>query len=323
MYDEKKKPRGRPKKTVTTISETVIDEQNSAKKKRGRKKKQDTIVIYQAVSMGATERESNDYIVMLDIKPSDLDTTTTTVDLGKSKTDRLIYDDLLDQFSRLLEQRQKMVSNSTVSKVHDQMTMPETCTDVGFSMNNDDGQKGGGITVLSIFKENGDSWPTTSPYSCWNCDSQFNGVPVGIPDFIDDNSFYCCGNFCSFPCATRYIIDNEHSISRFEKISMLNMLNQKINNLDVTDKIQIAYPKQVLHKYGGYMTYGQYHNMDDNNASDSSGGDVELYKLPIIPIYYYISNCINPSETEDDKKQTMIFGGSNFSMETASKALDL
>jgi hypothetical protein len=57
--------------------------------------------------------------------------------------------------------------------------------------------------VLASFKNK--TWPSSSPYACWNCTEHFENAPVGIPTVaMSDNyedTYYLEGNFCSFNCA--------------------------------------------------------------------------------------------------------------------------
>ena len=87
-------------------------------------------------------------------------------------------------------------------------------------------------------------WPSTSKYACWNCDMNFNGYPIGIPERESDGKFYCYGNFCWFPCALRYLLDrtSDHS-TLWQKNSLLNALyNIATPDINGTDDIQVIVP---------------------------------------------------------------------------------
>jgi hypothetical protein len=80
---------------------------------------------------------------------------------------------------------------------------------------------------------------------------------------------------------------------------LLNTLYQETYGLKVTDFVKIANPKQVLHKYGGCLSYSQYH---DTELSQK----IEIYKLPIIPLYYYICNDTSNEATPDDLSKEIV-----------------
>jgi len=294
--DEKRK-RGRPKKVIEESISLDKDDPNKTKKKRGRRKKSEIAMYQLPLTITNNSREESNYIVMLDIKYSDLDTT-----VGVIKNDKLICDDLIDSFAQLIQQRRSLYeSDLTLKSIHDRILSSEETTTNFYSSYD---RKEINMTVLPIFQLNGEGWPSYSSYSCWNCDCQFDAPPIGVPEHINNNQFYCSGNFCSFACAGRYIIDTDHTINRFEKLSLLNTLYQLTFDLKVTDYVKIASPKQVLHKYGGCLSYSQYH---DPKISQK----VEIYKLPIIPLYYYICND-NSNELPIDElsKEVVTMGDS-------------
>ena len=298
---EDKKKRGRPKKIAVEEDELEIepnnDKLNLNLKKRGRKKKtQMTNPISLPLKMDSDLKPQNNYIIMLDIKLSDLDGSShpsqhpSFESFNNNNNSSLSCNKLISLFSNLITQKRLLLeTNVQLKTVHEQIMSPESCQ-INFLSDYD--QRESNMTVLPVFKLNGDGWPQSSSYNCWNCDSQFDNSPIGIPEHYSNNNFYCYGNFCSFPCACRYVTDNDHSVNRFEKISLLNSLYQQTLNLPLTEYIKIANPKQTLHKYGGCLSYNQYH--DSNDASK-----VHFYKLPIIPVYYYI--CNENLRTPDNK----------------------
>ena len=299
--DEKKK-RGRPKKIETTSVDN--DDINKIKKKRGRKKKIDAIHQLPLALANNSKEESN-YIVMLDIRYSDLDNTVATLETFKTKSDKLFCEDLIESFSQLIRHRRNMYDSDSacsLKPIHDRVFSPEH-SNLDFYSTYD--HKETNLTVLPIFHINGEEWPSNSPYSCWNCDCQFDSVPIGIPECMVNDHFQCYGNFCSFACAGRYIVDNDHTVNRFEKLSLLNRMYQMMYKLDITDYVKIAGPKQVLHKYGGCLSYSQYHDSDVSQK-------VEIYKLPIIPLHLYICNesSTNQESVEETAKEVITITGS-------------
>jgi len=289
---EEKRKRGRPKK-VSVEAKSPNDNDFGLKRKRGRRKKPDTIIMPPPMTMTNSRIESN-YIVMLDIKYSDLDigvsgdVQTNSVAIGqdthasRSKIsehgERLICDSLINSFSKLISDRKKLYDGCpTLKTIHGKLITPES-SPVNFYSNYEQQQIN--TKVLPIFELNGNDWPHYSNYACWNCDCQFETPPIGMPEHISNNQFYCSGNFCSFPCTARFIIDNDNTVNRFEKISLLNTLYQMAYNLDLDAHVSVANPRQTLHKYGGCLSYAQYHG--------EKAKEVHLYKLPIVPLYYYL-----------------------------------
>ena len=55
------------------------------------------------------------------------------------------------------------------------------------------------------------TWKKQNNIRCWTCDFTFNTIPIFIPISLkEDNSQWnisVLGNFCSFNCACRHIID--------------------------------------------------------------------------------------------------------------------
>jgi len=136
--------------------------------------------------------------------------------------------------------------------------------------------------LLPSFNDTG-KWPESSTYACWNCDSFFNGTPIGIPDRENDEQFHCYGNFCSFECAARYLAEHDQSLDFWNKYSLLCLLYQKVYNLSFGTKVSFAPPREALNKYGGSLSYDQYHQTKNANIS------VEIYKLPLIPVLFHIA----------------------------------
>lgn len=328
---EEKRKRGRPKK-VTIEAKSPQENDLGLKRKRGRRKKPETTAFIPQFTVANIRNESN-YIVMLDIKYSDLhsdqapqnfegantpwqinspwqggpgstklnDTCTQYSGLNTSvnrpkvgeNCDRLLCDSLINAFSRLIAEKRRLYENCpTLKTIHSKLITPEK-SPVNFYSNYEQQQIN--TKVLPIFELNGNNWPNSSNYVCWNCDCQFDTPPVGIPEKIKDNQFYCSGNFCSFPCAARFIVDSDKTVNRLEKISLLNTLYQKAFNLDLNAYVTIANPRQTLHKYGGCLSYSQYHS--------EKAKEVSLYKLPMVPLFYYLCHE-NTSTGETNSEYT-------------------
>ena len=136
--------------------------------------------------------------------------------------------------------------------------------------------------TLPQFNNNGGKWPEKSPYACMNCDIFFDGTPIGIPDKELDGNFYCYGNFCDFSCGARYLKDRESSLDYWKKYSLLCIIYQKAYNLPPGTKVPLAPQRETLTKFGGKLSYDEYHQANKLKLN------VEIYKLPLIPVLLHI-----------------------------------
>ena len=93
---------------------------------------------------------------------------------------------------------------------------------------------------------------------CWNCCHCINYEILSQPIKYENNVFTTVGNFCSYSCISRYIIDsNESSENIFNKLSTLN-LYYNIKNNTKSVSVTPAPSKLVLKMFGGYMDIEEY-----------------------------------------------------------------
>ena len=93
---------------------------------------------------------------------------------------------------------------------------------------------------------------------CWNCCHCINYEILSQPIKYENNVFTTVGNFCSYSCISRYIIDsNESSENIFNKLSTLN-LYYNIKNNTKSASVTPAPSKLVLKMFGGYMDIEEY-----------------------------------------------------------------
>ena len=106
--------------------------------------------------------------------------------------------------------------------------------------------------ILPIFKSI-ETWPKVTNIRCWTCDFTFTSIPIFIPISIrrgdDEWNISVLGNFCTFNCACRHIIDylNPDLLDSLIKLYYL-FYNVKINKIEPTPQ------RQIMEKYGGYMS---------------------------------------------------------------------
>ena len=101
--------------------------------------------------------------------------------------------------------------------------------------------------------------------SCFHCTFDFDNIPIYIPKYELNGSFYVYGCFCSPECACAYLM-NEKNIdtsSRFERYQLLNFLYCKIYNYSKNIK-PAPCPFYTLEKYYGTLTIQEYRQLLKN-----------------------------------------------------------
>ena len=106
-------------------------------------------------------------------------------------------------------------------------------------------------------------WPMSTDIACLNCCHAFEGPPAGMPVRYDDktDTFQLWGNFCSFSCCKRYILDSRRS-DRGHLVDNLALLTIKAHKENVRMRaapkryagIPTAPPKTALRMFGGGLT---------------------------------------------------------------------
>lgn len=99
---------------------------------------------------------------------------------------------------------------------------------------------------------------TISNSVCWNCCHSIKDTCISQPLKYENGVFTTTGNFCSYPCVSRYIIDgNEPTEVIFSKLSTLNLyVNIMCGTKGVT--ISPAPPRLVLDIFGGTISIDEY-----------------------------------------------------------------
>ena len=94
---------------------------------------------------------------------------------------------------------------------------------------------------------------------CWYCGNNFNNKPIFIPKRISFTNLDVMGNFCSFSCSCKYINlyykGNDNLRSNY--INNLKYLYKIFNNKEV-NIIPESPDKEIMKKYGGFMTENEY-----------------------------------------------------------------
>ena len=112
---------------------------------------------------------------------------------------------------------------------------------------------------------------------CWNCCHEITSENISIPLKYINGIFYIYGNFCSYECGGRYILDMNNDKSIWENYSLLN-LYYNICNKCTGVNITPAPNRLLLKHFGGTMDIQEYRdNFKINHMCD-------IFLPPIIPI---------------------------------------
>ena len=103
---------------------------------------------------------------------------------------------------------------------------------------------------------NTNEWAEKTDICCWWCCHQFDNVPLGIPEFINKDTYYLFGCFCSFNCMLAYNSD----INDYKIWDRQSNIYQMKNKIDTDNKILIhnAPPRQTLRLFGGPLSIMEY-----------------------------------------------------------------
>lgn len=160
-------------------------------------------------------------------------------------------------------------------------------------------------TITDVLTTSGEHWPKSSQFACYYCCHQFDSTPVGIPQTLIKNKFYCYGNFCSYNCAKRYLCPNFNDQddlagvfantdiyvgdSHGEKLQLLELLFHMETGADLTEQIKPAPNKLVLRLFGGNKS------IEEFRASFQTNTSFHTFKMPLVSIGYQIEECQNTS----------------------------
>jgi hypothetical protein len=143
------------------------------------------------------------------------------------------------------------------------------------------------------------SWPTHTPYACWYDCHKFDTTPVGIPQMMVDDTFYCYGNFCSYNCAMRYLLpDDEDDFAQLQtttdrfvkddlsdKIQLLELLCHMETGLDFAESIKLAPKRLTLQLFGGVKSIDEFRNNFTTHTT------YHMFRSPMVPISYQMEEC--------------------------------
>lgn len=140
-------------------------------------------------------------------------------------------------------------------------------------------------------------------YECWNCSEKINNL-IGYPIYYDKSVFYCYGDFCSFGCCGRYILDKYSNQDLWEKLNLLNNMYNKAHNTN-NKMVDISPDRRLLTKFGGEMSIEKYRD--------------EIYKdnyynitiPPVIPINHNVVNLGTTNSINNTNEELRLYRKNN------------
>jgi len=106
-----------------------------------------------------------------------------------------------------------------------------------------------------------DSWIKSTNILCWHCHISFDSVPVFCPKYkYNSTSFEVQGNFCSFPCASKWNDKNSRPNEKSRKTKLLVEL-YFIFYGDTVMQVPMAPDYVDMIAYGGFLTREQFEDV--------------------------------------------------------------
>jgi len=102
----------------------------------------------------------------------------------------------------------------------------------------------------------------TSNVCCWWCCHTFDTKPLSLPISYNDKlkKFEVYGNFCSFSCMKAYNKNDNRSNKNNRCTLITMMMNEMIEDFNISNNISIAPPRECLKMFGGTMTIENFRN---------------------------------------------------------------
>ena len=245
-----KKRRGRKAKNVN-VDEIPTEPTEKIPKKRGRKPKGGKVVICQPTQEACCDQKVN-IILHLKCNNSDLDPINDTT-LSTPKLENFQFSDSKNNDLNYMVYNTKNVTNTI------EPLSPNSHDNSNDSMKNI-WQK---LEKLSNNLHIDNICDKKS--ACFYCTYDFDNVPIYIPKYELNKTFYVYGCFCSPECACAYLMNekNVDTTTRFERYQLLNFLYCKI--YDYSKNIKPApCPYYMLDKYYGSLSIQEYRKLLKN-----------------------------------------------------------
>lgn len=158
-------------------------------------------------------------------------------------------------------------------------TEDENCSDVKFKL----------IKAMREFADANrrKEWPTSTSVHCmWDC-SPFTGVPVAIPKWKIGETFFVYGCYCSYSCASAHLFfrGDITEEEKWDSYHLLHLLRKKILGISETQKIKLAYPQELLKKFGGHLSEQEFRDVTKETHNHH-----KVYKVLYPPIISIVPN---------------------------------
>jgi hypothetical protein len=129
---------------------------------------------------------------------------------------------------------------------------------------------------------------TSGSVCCWWCTCPFDGNPVHLPHRIVDDVFQVTGYFCSFNCCLAYNVAKKERASQ-QRETLLHVMYHKLLGPFPSTSIIPAPPREVLEKFGGWMTIEEF-----RSKSTQIREELRLLLPPLQSVYYTIEAQQHP-----------------------------
>jgi len=189
-------------------------------------------------------------------------------------TDEVIVDDMSESSINATESY-KFISNNVKKPVKEELLLVENVKVV--DANNP--LKIKKLDINFVDMDDGKVVINKTDVACWWCTEKFKTYPCFLPMSYLNKKYNVMGCFCGYSCSAAY---NLYYINDYKSKERHSLIKQLYYELTGEEEIKIAYEKEVLIKYGGYMTIEEYRK---NLAMYK---DIRLMIPPLTPIIPYI-----------------------------------
>ena len=266
---EHKRKRGRPRKTIIDYNKT----QDTSEKKDN---EEENIVLFLAVSDTEDNSEDNNGFTMNDTEQQS--NNIKSVCLSEQN------ETLSDSSGDILDKKQITIKTLIAEiKKRDSIiaSLKKNRYNNTSSYSNNNTSNIDYHTMLLANMEGNVFKPKTTDKLCWWCNDCFDTLPVYIPNYYKNNTFYVFGNCCSFECAASYNITHLNDYKCLTRHSLINSMKYKITT-DNTPVKFAASPELLVNK-GGTQTRENY-KKNLTNISNKFRANMP----PIIPLLHVV-----------------------------------
>jgi hypothetical protein len=200
-------------------------------KKRGRKPKNKTLEIQQIKD----EPINSEKEVIITYLPININDMENHINSEKEISDNDIF----------IKSESYFTNQNTEEKIKQKMEL------INLSVESETKSVGPiNINKINIYNVN-----ITEKTKCWWCKHSFITPNLGLPEYYNDGTFYCSGNFCSWECMKSHNIDlNDGKWSYRE--SLINLMYY--STYGTFKKINYAPSWLILEDFGGHLSINKF-----------------------------------------------------------------